>query len=353
MHYLVFGAGAVGSLIGARLASSGSQVTFLTRPRLAHPFFENGIRLTGDTEPFLLQDPLIITSLDQTSDSDPVDVILLAVKSYDTEAAAQEIGSFPHEESAVVSLANGIGNESTLAGEIGHQRIIPASFTTAVQIQSSGAVHVERSRGLAISGSHALIPQIIADLRKSRIRVKHYPHALQMKWSKMLVNIVSNATSAIVGWSPDRVFRHKGLYRLEIEAMRETVRIMARKKMRPQNLPGVPIALLNPGIFLPPWLIQTPLRAIIAKGRGDKKPSFHYDIGRGQSEVAWLNGAIAKEGRELDVPAPANQLVFETLELLVRDSGMQDRFLDKPDELIRLAQAANVPGIRGYNPLGS
>lgn len=352
MQYVVFGAGAVGAYLGARLASSGFPVTFLARPRLAETFTRLGITLLGDTDPIHLPQPRVVTALEQLSKTDYPDAFLLTVKSYDTRAAGETIRTSPYASTPVISLANGIGNEETLARLIGRQRVIPASLTTAVRIRESGEVHVERRRGLGISGDHPHLPELQEDLKQAGIDTRTYRDGVQMKWSKMLVNIVSNATSAITGWSPEKIFHHAGLSRLEIEAMRETVRIMNRKNMRPQNLPGVPIALLQPGIFLPTWMLNAPLGRLVSRGRGGKKPSFYYDLERGRSEVAWLNGAIAREGQALRIPAPANQVLSETLEMLCGKPAQRARFVDRPETLLSLAQAAEVPGIRGYNPLG-
>jgi 2-dehydropantoate 2-reductase len=188
------------------------------------------------------------------------------------------------------------------------------------------------------------------ELASSDMVVRRYEDPDRMKWSKALTNIVSNASSAILGWNPAQIFQHPGLYRIEVEALREAVQVMMKMGTRPQNLPGVPLSLLGYGIFLPPRLIQRVLGRIVARGRGDKRPSFHFDIGRGRSEVKWLNGAIASAGDTLDVPTPANRVLFETMMSLVDRSVEHEKFLGKPNELLGLAARAGVPGIQGYNP---
>jgi 2-dehydropantoate 2-reductase len=345
MRYLVFGTGAVGGLLGARLALSGQPVTFLARPRLAGTILHRGLQVTGDGPPGWLKKPNIITTLKQAFNHQPPDIILLTVKAYDCKPAAAAIHAQTTASPTVVCLLNGIGNEDTLAGVLGPDRVIAATMTTAVQMIEPGILRVERQRGYGLTAGHPLTSRLKAEMTQAGLRIHLYQDPAQMKWSKVLINIVTNATSAITGWPPRRILEHPGLYRLEIEALRETVRVMSRKGLSPQNLPKVPVGLFGRAIFLPPPLTQPILRRIVSSGRGDKLPSFHYDIGRGRSEVRWLNGAVVQEGNRLDVPTPANAILTETMLALIDGSADPAQFRHQPERLIIRACRAGVPGV--------
>lgn len=350
MRYLIYGAGAVGTLIGARLALEGLDIQFLARPRLAEDFLNYGLHLSGDTTPAVLSKPKVSTSLESAVSHHLPDVVLLTVKAYDVQDAAKDLLKSIPPKVPVVCFANGIGNEQVLGEILGKERVIHATLTTAVQLFPQGIIQVERERGIGIAGTHPSIPEIVEDLAASGVFIRRYDNPDRMKWSKALTNIVSNASSAILGWSPAQIFGHPGTYRLEVEALRETVRVMELQGMRPQNLPSVPLSILGFGIFLPPRLIQTALGKIVARGRGDKRPSFHYDIARGRSEVEWLNGKIASVGEQMHIPTPANQVLNETMMSLVKRQEEHEHYLNKPDSLLNLAAQAGVPGIQGYNP---
>ena len=345
MRYLVFGTGAVGGLIGARLALAGQPVTFLVRPRLAGTLLHQGLKVTGDGPLGWLKKPNIITTLEQAFIHQPPDVILLTVKAYDCKQAAESIGNQTTASPTVVCLLNGIGNEDTLASVLGPDRVLAATMTTAVQMIEPGILRVERQRGYGLAAGHPLTSQLQAEMTQSGLRTRIYQDPDQMKWSKVLTNIVTNATSAITGWSPRRILEHPGLYRLEIEALRETVRIMSHIGLSPQNLPKAPAGLFGRVIFLPPQLIQPILCRIVSSGRGDKLPSFHYDIGRGRSEVQWLNDAVGREGKHLDVPTPANAVLTEIMLALVDGSVDPSQFRNQPERLLRRACRAGVPGV--------
>lgn len=350
MRYLVYGTGAVGALLGGRLALGGHPVTFLARPRVAEALERDGLHLGGAIPAAWLPEPKVARSLDQAfTGSEPPEVILLTVKAYDCEAAAERIGAASDNPPPVVCLLNGVGNEATLAARLGRERVIAAALTTAVLMPEPGRVRVERERGLGLAADHRLALRLASEFTEAGMRVRLHPNPGRMKWSKLMTNVVANATSAITGWTPRDVFSHAGLYRLEIEALREVVRVMRADGLRPENLAGVPIRLMTLALALPPRVSQPVLMRAVASGRGGKRPSFHYDIGRGRSEVTWLNGAVVREGARLGILTPANAVLTEVMLGLVHRRLSPEAFLNKPHALLGQAQAAGVPGIRGYN----
>ena len=348
MRYLIYGTGAVGGLLGGRLALAGQEVIFLARPALAETLRLKGLHLTGDAPPLDLANPLVETSLQAVLARGRPDVILLTVKSYDVEAAGRDLASAFTMPPPVVSLLNGIGNEEVLAEWVGEAQVIPATLTTAVQISPQGEVRVERSRGLGLAGSHPMLPSLRNDLESAGMRIRMFPDPARMKWSKLMTNIVANASSAILGWSAAQVYQHPGIARLEIEAQREVLWAMRQLGLSPVNLPGVPVALMGLGLRLPASWIRPILGRMVSRGRGDKMPSLHHDIGRGKSEVAWLNGAVVKVDETGGKNTPANALLFETMARLVKDGSAAASFANNPDRLVELAVQLGVPGMERY-----
>lgn len=345
MHYLIYGTGAVGGLIGGQLALSGQRVTFLARPRVAEVMRTNGLIIQSQDKSRRLEQPVVVTDLQAAFAKPSPDVIVLTVKAYDCQAAAQDIQNAGGAQVPVVSMLNGVGNEETLAAVLGDNRILAGTLTTAVQHLEPGLIRIERERGIGLAQDRPIAAAIEEEMQQAGFKVRRFQNRRRMKWSKLMTNIVSNATSAILGWSPDQIFAHPGLARLEIEALRETIRVMRGMGIPPQNLPGVPVALLGRAIFLPATVIHPILRQVVAKGRGDKLPSFHYDIGKGRSEVKWLNGAVVRAGSQFDIPTPANHLLTQTLLDIVKEREKAGAYFNKPKALLIPAKRAGVPGI--------
>ncbi len=351
MRYLVFGTGAVGGLIGARLALSGQPVIFLARPRMAAVLRRSGLRLEGDgprqhlATPHVLDEPEDLAGLDSRPDA-----VFLCVKAYDTAQAADTLARLLPGPAPVICLSNGIGNEHVLASRLGGERVVAAALTTAISVVEPGVVRIERERGIDLARGHPLLPALLHDLAAAGFRLRLHDDAARLKWSKLMTNIVANATSAITGWPPGEVFSHPGLYRLEVEALREVVRLLGAMGQSPEDLVGVPVRWLSRALSLPPRWVQPLLRRSVAGGRGQKLPSFHQDIGRGRSEVRWLNGAVVEEARERGVPTPANAVLCEVMLGLVEGQLDPLEYRHRPEALLAAAAAAGVPGLRGYNP---
>lgn len=320
--------------MGARLALAGNQVTFLGRPRITETLNKDGLKFIETSKTRRLREVNASVSLKEALGYGKPDLILLCVKAYDCAEAAGMLARTFEDPIPVLSLLNGINNEQTLAEALGPEQVISGSLTTAVQMTHPGVVEVARRRGLGIAGHHPLVSDLVEELRTAGFRVERYRDPDRMKWSKLLTNIVSNATSAITGLDPGQVFAHPSLAGIELEAQRETVRVMRALGFSPQNLPGVSVAILGHAIFLPDFMIRRVLGSIVASGRGQKKPSLHYDIGRGKSEVDWLNGAVARYGKRLGVATPVNEALNRTMKALVENASLQADYLGKPEALL-------------------
>jgi 2-dehydropantoate 2-reductase len=347
MRYLVYGAGAVGGYLGGSLALARFAVTFFDRPEVVRDLRAEGLTLETRGEARHLETPTLATHLEHLPDRP--DVVLLTVKAYDCAAAAEQLRDRLPLTVPVVCVLNGIGNEATLASAIGAGRVIAASLTSAIQRLEVGLLRVEKHRGIGLASGHAMSRAIQADFTTAGLKPRLYGNADAMKWSKLLINLVANATTAILDCSADEVFRHRRLYRLEVEALREAVRVMRAQGLRAVNLPGVPAALLGKAVFWPAWITHPILHRAAAGGRGEKRPSFAYDVGRGRSEIGWLNGAVVRTGARLGVPTPANQVLTDILTMLIEGKAGANAFR-RPESLLAAASAAGVPGLRGYNP---
>ena len=344
MRFLIYGTGAVGAYLGGRLIEAGHDVLFLARPATAAALRKDGLRLEQGLASRTITGFEILTELPTDLDLGSDAAVLLTVRSFDCAAAAQALRRSLRRPTPVVCLLNGVGNEETLAESIGAEQVVPATLTTAVEVRSPGVIRIERERGLGLARNLAG-ERLAQAFRRANLTARLYDDAAAMKWSKVPTNIVANASSAILEWTAGAVMAHPGLYRLEIEALRETFRVMRRAGHAPVNLPGVPLRWLARGVFLPPWASHPWLGRAVARGRGDKRPSFHRDLGHGRSEVSWLNGAVVDHGERLGLPTPANRVLLEVLLERVEGRGEPSAWRDRPDRLLERARRAGVPEI--------
>ena len=143
-----------------------------------------------------------------------------------------------------------------------------------------------------------------------------------MKWSKLLMNMIGNATSAILAEPPGVTFADPRVANLEINALREALSVMAASGIHPLNLEKYPLRTAAPLLrFGPRALLRPVLRKIVGGARGGKMPSLFLDLQAGKrgSEVGWYNGAIVRKGREIGIHAPVNNLLTDTVQQLAAD----------------------------------
>jgi 2-dehydropantoate 2-reductase len=316
MRFLVFGAGAIGTYVGGSLSLHGEEVVFLDRPEAAAALLQSGLSVETGGILHRLESPLITTDLAQTLASGPFDAAILAVKSFDTQALLAQLAPLAGQTPPILCLQNGVENEPLIAAALGAERVIAGSVTTAIGRTAPGAIRVERLRGIGVAAGHPLSPRLAAALEAAGLRARLYPDARSMKWSKMLTNLIANASSATLDMTPAEILADARLFQLEIEQLREILRVMARLGIPVTDLPGTPVRLLAfAARRLPVRLAQPLMRRALGQGRGGKMPSFYIDLhaGRGQSEVDYLNGAVVRFGEQCGVPTPVNRALNQTL----------------------------------------
>ncbi len=344
MHVLCFGAGAIGSLVGARLSESGIAVTLLARRDHVAAIRTRGLVVETPRQRIVCKRVDSITALDDLAA--PPDIILLTVKAYHTRDALESLRPLVPGRTVIASLQNGVGNEELIAAVCGAERTVAGTVTINASRPRPGVVR-QHSRGggigVATVDSRQGPSELVALFRRAGIPAAAYRDFRAMKWSKLLINLFTNATSAILDCSPLDVIQDPRLFEVERTALREALRVMEALGLRTVALPGYPVSLFAAALAAPPWLVRSLLRRYITRGRGTSRPSLWQDLERGrtQSEVEVLNGAVAREGSRLGVPTPVNVALAAIVQGLA--SGGLDRagFRQRPDAL--LARIADTP----------
>jgi len=337
LNWLIFGAGAIGTYIGGSLLLQGHKVVFLDQPEAVTEILENGLRLNLHGQENRILHPVIYTTLPGAISHTAFDVAVFALKSYDTEAALNLMKPFAELIPPLLCLQNGVENEPSLESAIGVGNVIAGTVTSAVRRRAPGDIILERLRGIGVAEGHPLSNKIVPLLSEAGLNARLYSSAISMKWSKMLTNLLANASSAILDMSPVEILDHPGLYRVEIAQLREAIAVMHAHNIQMIDLPATPIRLYAWAISRSPiWLSHIFLSRIAGRGRGEKMPSFHIDLhaGRGKSEVDYLNGAVVHFGEQLGIPTPVNRWLNHTLLDLTRGNIPLDTYTHQPEKFI-------------------
>ncbi|MCU1485743.1 MAG: putative ketopantoate reductase PanE/ApbA family protein [Actinomycetia bacterium] len=292
MRYVVFGAGAVGGVIGGRLHAAGRDVALVARGDHLRALQADGLHLlTPDGEEHHAI-PAVgsIGELDLTAD----DVVLLTMKSQDTVAALNELVAVAPPDIAVVCAQNGIANEPEALRRFRHVYglcvILPSQFTApGVVVQQSAPSAGVLDLGCYPTGADDRAEAIAADLEAASFRAAAEPAIMRNKRRKLLMNL-GNALDALCGWEA----RSSDLY---TQAQAEGIAAFAAAGLDVQTAEEE-AARRDGGVSLKP---------VAGQERGGSSSWQSLARGTGSIETDYLNGEVVLLGRCHGVPTPVNE----------------------------------------------
>lgn len=333
---LILGAGAIGGYLGASLALHGHRIVVLERPQNAAAL-QQGFYLTIGDRTHHLTNIAVVTSIQEALSLLNFDTVIVAVKSYDTAGLLKTLAPYSAQLPPLVCFQNGVENEAALAAVLGADKVIAGTVTTSVAKDAPGKIRLERQRGLGLTADHPLSRRLAAVMNAAGLNARIYPDAVAMKWSKLLTNLLCNASCAILDMTPAQVMANPDLFALEMHQLREALAVMRALKLKVVDLPGTPVRALAFAAGLPAALARPMMARAVGSGRGGKMPSLHIDLhsGKDRNEVDSLNGAVVRAGEKLGVKTPVNKLLNETLMKLVRKELSLGDYSKQPDKLLR------------------
>lgn len=341
MRFLAMGAGAIGAWVGANLVMARQSVTFVGRRPFVEAACTQGVHVSlpgGET--WRLHDLSATATLADALKGAPFDVVLLCVKAYALDAALAELQTQAEalRGASFVTLQNGVGSEEKVAAAFGIERVIAATLTSPISLDAPATIQLERAgggvglshlpsgEGLGVGDRFGIITAAFSSA--PLLNVKTYRDYRAMKWSKLLLNIMGNATSALLDLSVTDIYNDPKLFAVEMRLLREALAVMRAHNppIAVVNLPGSPAHVLARAVALfPDALLRPLLSRRVARGRGDKRPSLYYDVANrtGRSEVTALNGAVVEAGRRLGVPTPVNEALTRMMREAVRGESVE------------------------------
>ncbi len=275
------------------------------------------------------------------------DVAIVAVKAYDTLGAIDTLRRALPEgsDAAILCPQNGVGNEERLAAAFGADRILAAALTVPVEIGDDGTVSAAMRGGIALAPVGSLAHNwLVAAFERTAIPVKVGSDYRALKWSKLALNVMANASCAILDVPPSRLVESERLFELELRAVRETRAVMAKMGVAAVDLPRYPVRALFAVASLPVAAARLVLARRIAGARGSKPPSLVLDLraGRGRSEVDVLSGSVAAAGRAAGVATPVNTAFARVLGDIAATPQLWAKYRERPAALLAEVAAEDL-----------
>lgn len=340
MDILVIGAGAIGGFIGGQLAAQHN-VTLFDRTQLVDVVRARGLRIVTPAAEHVVRNLAAFTSLEEIFAHTPhFDLAIVCVKAYDTSNLIEPLRLYADRIDHFLTPQNGVSNEDTLGAAFGRAKIISGTVLNPIAVPDIGVVRLEKAgRGIGLAPVEGSIEPYINVLRGTQLPVRTYHDYRAMKWSKLILNLIGNATSAILDMTTRETFADRRVFKIEVAMLREALAVMRAQSIGVVDLPGSPVRLLAFGLrYAPQPILQPILQPMVAGGRGDKPPSLLVDMrsGRTQSEIDELNGAIVKAGKAVGMPTPVNVVLVNILHDLLGGKGDRAVWRRNIEQLVQL-----------------
>ena len=301
MRILVFGAGAIGSVLGGFLAEAGHDVTLLGRAWHLDAVREHGLTITGLWGEHHVQPVATATTPEAVARPHDVDWIFVCVKAYQTPEAAAALRAFLGPQTLVCAFQNGLGNYETLIQQIPPSRVALGRVIFGAEL-SPGRVRVSVCADEVLIGApDASVPrervaQLAAALQESGVPSRSTATILVALWAKVLYNCTLNGLSTLLEVPYGKLLEHPPAARLMRAIIDEAYRIAAARQV-----------LLEPSSA--DAYCELLFKRLIPDTAAHRA-SMLQDLGRGKpTEIDALNGALVRLGAQAGVPAPMNALV--------------------------------------------
>jgi 2-dehydropantoate 2-reductase len=338
MEILIIGAGAIGSLLAFQLGSTGHQVTTVGRPAHVRAVNSRGIFLDCDGRARCVNSVRGVETTG-TLQRASFDVVLITTKVFDTAVASVQALPFVRRGASAIVIQNGVGGIDSAQGILGEHALFAGVITIPVAKPKPAVIRAHLDKGgIGIAAANGQDAAPLVELfDQAGFRAHLYTDWRSIKWSKLMLNLLANAIPAILDWPLEQVYANRGLYELELCALREALAVVRRLHVRLVSLPGYPVPFIA-GVLgaLPIWSTQAVFQRTIVGSRSGNRPSLHNDLSRGRdkSEVAFLNGAVARAGTRLGVPTPVNQVLSDTLQGIAQGRIKWNEYRGQADRLI-------------------
>ncbi len=301
MRIAAMAAGAVGGYFGARLAAAGHDVFFIARGANRDAIAKNGLKIESVHGDLHLPKPNVT---DDPGKVGPVDIVLFAVKLWDTETAAAAARPLLGPDSRLITFQNGVDSVERLSAVLGADRIVGGAAYIATVIGSPGIIKHTSNFAMMRFGRPDKRPDdrlnAFVDAGKAaKLDVALSADIDRELWQKFIFLTAMAGTTASLRSSIGPIVADpelRGFFR----ALMEEAFAVGKTK----------------GISLDPAFIDERMNFVTSKVEPGMKASMAHDLERGNRiELDWLAGKVRALGKQFGIPTPASDTVYTVLKL--------------------------------------
>lgn len=302
----IFGAGAIGCWVGGRLAAGGANVTLIGRPRVLDEL-AGGLTVTDlDGDRFTVK----VTTTTDAAAAKRAAIVLVTVKSAQTEDAGKALAAHVTSETLVLSLQNGVRNTATLASALGRPALagmVPWNVVrrgaATYHRGSSGALMIEHAQSANASDLYDV-------LACAGLGFETRADMDAVQWAKLVMNL-NNAINALSGLPLKEELSQRGYRRVLAAAQREALGLLAKKRQPVAKLTPLPPRFMPSALELPDALFRVLAKRMIAIDPHARSSMWDDFEAKRPTEIDFLQGEVVRLADTLGETAPVNRALVE------------------------------------------
>ncbi len=285
MRFIIFGAGALGSLFGA-LLSTRHHVLLIGRKRHIKAIEKNGLKIEGKTKGIFYPET--------KWDGKKYDLVILTTKSYDTKKAVKQImkkfGRIP-----ILSLQNGLRNEEIIAEMLGEKYAIGGITSHGATFLQPGIIFHAGEGDTIIGELNGKITKRIKEIAEAfnecGIKTIISKEIKKEIWKKAIINSAINGLTSILKCKNGDILKNR----------------YAKELLKKICIEGIEVARAE-GIEMGEEIIKKTVE--VAEKTSDNISSMLQDLLKGKkTEVDEINGEIARIAKKHEINAPLNEFI--------------------------------------------
>lgn len=298
MKIAVYGAGGIGGYFGGRLAQAGADVHLIARGDHLKRLRTDGLQIESKEGNFSVDLP----ATDDPTDIGPCDYVLFCVKSFDTKAAAADLHPLLSDETAVISLQNGVTNEEMLADSIGADHVMGGVAYIFSTIDSPGVISHTGGPARIVFGE---LEGEQSERAKRLLATCHDAQGMEAELSEDVEAVLWDKFAFICA-----VAGVTAASRLPMGEIRKVDESWALFQELLEEVDSIGRAV---GVSMPPDTVDR-WTSFATDLDPDAYSSLHYDLTNGKRmELDALHGAVVRYARETGTSASMNEAIYRLL----------------------------------------
>lgn len=313
MRYAIYGAGSLGTVLGAYITKNGGKIDLINRnKRHIEALNQNGAIITGT-----VSTTVPVTAYTPDKMSGKYDVILLMTKQQQNREVVTFLKDYLADDGVIVTLQNGLP-EPLIAEIVGENRTMgcvvewgATLFEPGVCVLTSSpdslSYHMGRMKGISDEKFNE-----VKNLLELMCPVHEEKDLLGVRWSKLLINATFSGIGTALGGTFGTVAENKESRRIAVKCLKECIDVGHASGVEFAPVQGKNITKLFYYTNPLKKAFATLLVPIAMKKHRNIEPSMLQDIKKGKAcEIDTINGIVCEYGRKYGVETPVNDKIVE------------------------------------------